>query len=92
MSQKTHEIKLGANTSQHDMSYRAKWTEDWLKGGDKVKISVIYRGREMKFVQDGPNVVTKFLSLLPADTWTFENKLKLAGRQWTVIVRPKTKK
>lgn len=89
MSQKLHEIKLSPNISEHDMSYRIKWAEKWMEKGDKVKITLSFKGRENLHKDIGHNTMKHFLSQLKYD---FEVGIKDVGKMLYCIIRPVSKK
>ncbi|HCC60100.1 MAG TPA: translation initiation factor IF-3, partial [Candidatus Staskawiczbacteria bacterium] len=81
------EIRLTFNISPHDMEVRAKQAEKFLKSGDKVKISLVLRGREKAMGNFAKEKVYKFAeninSLMPIKT---ERDLKREPRGFTMIV------
>ncbi len=81
------EIRLTFNISPHDMDIRAKQTEKFLKGGDKVKLSMVLRGREKALGDFAKKKVLTFLEtvdkLLPIKV---ERELKREPKGFTVIV------
>lgn len=60
--QKTIELKqinFHPNTQHHDYSYRLEQAKDFIKAGNKVKATVTFRGREMKFLSNGQSILDK---------------------------------
>ena len=84
------EIKLRPMTSDHDIGYKKKRAETFLKEGNKIKVSVMFRGREMNYQQVGLEVLNKFHVGLEI-TYIFEKKPTLEGRQAVMILAPSTK-
>ena len=82
------EIKLRPNIDQHDYQVKMKAVRKFIHGGDKVKITLRFRGREMAHVELG----TDLLSRVQADIDDFakiESMPKMEGRQMTMILAPK---
>ncbi len=81
------EIRLTFNISPHDMDIRAKQAEKFLKGGDKVKLAMVLRGREKALGDFAKKKVLTFLEtvdkLLPIKV---ERELKREPKGFTVIV------
>ena len=82
------EIKLRPNIDEHDYQVKLKKIYEFLDNGDKVKITMRFRGREMAHHQIGADVLTRVkddteekskIELLP----------KLEGRQMVMILAPK---
>jgi translation initiation factor IF-3 len=59
-----------------------------LKEGDKVKVSVRFRGREMNYTSLGEQMLNKFAEAV-AEVGTVERKPKLEGRNMIMILNPK---
>lgn len=89
MSGKIHEIKLSPNMSEHDMSYRVKWAEKWIKDKDQIKITMVFKGRQMRFRDIGYLTLYKFLDKLASFALPI-HQLKDAGRQIVCIVKSKS--
>ena len=57
------EIRLGPNTQDNDLSYKSKQAIEFLKDGNKVKVSMLFRGREIDFKEKGELVMLKFIQM-----------------------------
>lgn len=64
-STKTKEIKLRPSTDINDLQVKATKTQGFLESGDKVKISVMFKGREITHRDVGIDTLHKFLELVP---------------------------
>ena len=65
--QKTFEIKeirITPNIEQHDFEFKLKNAQKFIEDGNKVKITVRFRGREMNYVKLGEQVLNKFIERL----------------------------
>ena len=60
----------------------------FLKGGDKVKVSVVFRGREMMHTQKGFVMLEEAMKILD-EVGVAESKAKLEGRSVVIVVAPK---
>lgn len=92
--QKTMEVKemrLGIFTEEHDLETKAKLVSKFLEGGDKVKISMRFRGREMGYVEKGKTTMLEFGKLF-AEVGNIEKEPKLEGRNMSMIIGPKSEK
>ena len=77
--------------SEHDLEYRAEQARDFLKQGNKVKVSVRFWGREMAHVELGQQKLEHMTELLE-DCATVEQKPKLEGRNMSVVLMPSDQK
>ncbi len=82
------EVRLSANIEEHDMSVKAKHADKFLKAGDKVKVTIRFRGREMAHTSIGYDVMNKFTEMITHEH-TVERKPKLEGRSMIMILAPK---
>ena len=86
--QKTFEIKeirITPNIEQHDFEFKLKNAQKFIEDGNKVKITVRFRGREMNYVKLGEQVLNKFIERL-ADITTVEKKPLLEGKNMFIIL------
>lgn len=84
------EIRLSATIDQHDLETKAKNANKFLKAGDKVKVSLKFKGREVRFVEKGKETILKFVEML--EEGRIDKEPKLEGRFLNVIVLPNDKK
>ncbi len=82
------EVRLSATIEEHDFDVKVKSAMKFLQNGDKVKVSVRFRGREMKYTVTGKEVLEKFADELK-DSGTVDRFPKLEGRSMIMIVVPK---
>ena len=80
----TKEIRITPNIDTHDFEFKCKNAEKFLKDGNKVKITVRFRGREMNYVKLGENVLNKFMESLK-DISNVEKKPLLEGKNMFII-------
>ncbi|MBR0131081.1 MAG: translation initiation factor IF-3 [Firmicutes bacterium] len=92
--QKTMEVKevrLGIFTEEHDLETKAKIAGKFLAGGDKVKISMRFRGREMGYANKGKETMLSFYEMI-RDLGNIEKQPVLEGRNMSMVVAPKSEK
>lgn len=82
------EVRLSPKIEEHDFEFKAKNTVKFLESGNKVKVSIRFRGREMKYVSSGEEVMAKFSEAVK-DAGTAERAPKLEGRSMMMILVPK---
>ncbi len=85
------EIRLSTFIEEHDIMVKAKTGAKFLKNGDKLKVSLRFRGRERDYVSKGMEVMDKFAEAV-AEVGTVEKKPKFEGRSLTMILAPKADK
>ena len=82
------EIKLRPNIDEHDYQVKMRNVQKFLNAGDKVKVTLRFRGREMAHQELGANVLTR----VREETDEFakvEAMPKLEGRQMIMVLAPK---
>lgn len=82
------ELRVTPNIEEHDFDFKAKNARKFLEEGNKVKITVRFRGREVNNAKSGENVLNKFIEKLE-DISTVEKKPKLEGRNMFTILAKK---
>jgi translation initiation factor IF-3 len=85
------EVKFRPGTDLHDYSYRMKHAREWLSGGDKVKATIWFRGREMTHRELGARILEQLEKDL-ADVADVEMRPRMEGNQMFTIFMPKRHK
>ncbi|HSW35703.1 MAG TPA: translation initiation factor IF-3 [Candidatus Limnocylindrales bacterium] len=83
------EIKLRPNIDKHDFEVKARHTQKFLENGDKVKITVMFRGREVTH----PEIALRLCEQLAKNMAVFgvvEKPAKQEGRNMIMILSPKS--
>lgn len=88
---KVKEVKLKPNIDTHDFETKVKRAREFLLKGNKVRISIMFRGREMLHIDLGQKVVRQFCDDL-ADIAIVEAPPKLMGRTMSTTLSPSTKR
>jgi len=82
----TKEIKFRPNTSDNDLSYRAKQVDKFLNAGKNVKLLVRFKGREQEHMFDtGRSLLERFLAMLESD-YIFEKNPTAEGSSISAIL------
>jgi translation initiation factor IF-3 len=87
----TKEIRITPNIEEHDFSFKSKNARKFLEEGNKVRITVKFRGRELNYVKLGEEVLNKFVEDL-ADISVVEKKPLLEGKNMFIILAKKSDK
>jgi len=82
------EVWIKPTINDHDFAFKAKNAYKFLKDGDKVKVSIRFRGREMHHASLGEDVLNRFAQAV-AEVGTVEKKPKLEGKSMVMILNPK---
>ncbi|HPD00673.1 MAG TPA: translation initiation factor IF-3 [Acetivibrio sp.] len=82
------EVRLSSSIEDHDFNFKLKNAVKFLKDGDKVKVSIKFRGREMNYTSLGQQILEKFAVAIE-EFAVVERKPKLEGRNMFMILNPK---
>lgn len=82
------EVKLRPKTDEHDMLFKIKHVRRFLEEGNKAKITLVFRGREITHMEYGQRALDRFAQELE-DVAIIEVRPKMEGRSMFMIVAPK---
>lgn len=85
------EVKIRPKTDDHDLEFKIKHVRRFLEEGNKAKVTLVYRGREITHQDIGRAVIEKFAAEL-VDIGVVEVAPRVDGRQLFMIIAPKAKK
>jgi translation initiation factor IF-3 len=86
------EVRFHPNTDTHDFDFKVRHAREFILEGNKVKATVVFKGREITYQEHGREVLQRFTEQL-ADIAKIEQEAKMEGRQMVVIfVQDKSKK
>ncbi len=88
---KVKEIQLRPQTEEHDLDYKFKNVRQFLEDGDKAKITIMFRGREITYVDQGFKIM-KQLAELVKDVGAVEAPPKIEGKKLIMILAPASSK
>ena len=82
------EVKIGPKTDAHDFEVKVKHIRRFLEGGNKAKVTVRFRGREMAHTQLGWKMLQRVSETL-AGVAVIEHQPRMEGRMLSMILSPK---
>jgi translation initiation factor IF-3 len=82
------EVKMRPNIEDHDFDVRRKQAEQFLRDGDKIKATIMFRGREVVHADLGRDVLDRLLESVK-DLCVIERPAKLEGKNMIMILAPK---
>lgn len=82
------EVKLRPNIEEHDFEVKAKNALRFLEEGDKVKVTIMFRGRELSHPELGRGLLKRMAEYLK-DHASVERDAKLEGKNMTMFLNPK---
>ena len=82
------EIRLSPNIDDNDLNTKANQAKKFLEKGDKVKVTLRFRGREMAHISSNKQILDVFLEKL-GDIAAVEKQAKLEGRSMSMVVTGK---
>lgn len=82
------EIRFSPTIEEHDLSVKAKNAQRFLQDGDKVKVTIRFRGREVDHVSFGQKALERFYDIVK-DYCVVEKPAKLEGRNMIMVLAPK---
>ena len=82
------EIRITPNIEQHDFEFKVKNARKFIEDGNKVKITVKFRGRELNYIKLGEDNLNKFIDSL-SDIASPEKKAVLEGKNMFIILAKK---
>jgi translation initiation factor IF-3 len=85
------EIKMRPNIEEHDFEFKTRHIKRFLKDRDKVKVTIMFRGREMAHTENGKEVLDDVVEEI-GDLAVVEQQARLEGRNMFLILAPNMRK
>lgn len=82
------EVKLGSRTSEHDIDFKVNHVRRFLEKKQRVKVSILFRGREITHPEIGREMLDKFYEKIQ-DIGELEGQARLEGRNMSILVVPR---
>lgn len=82
------EVKFRPGISDHDFEFKTRHAKDFLKEGNKVKMTMMFRGRQVTHPELGREVLMRAYEVLQ-EVGKIETDPKLEGRNMTMVMAPK---
>lgn len=86
------EVRMQPKIEQHDMAFKTKHVQDFLEQGNKVKVTIRFRGRELAHTELGRVKLDNILDLLTEDSYKIDSPPRMEGRFMSMLLSPKSKK
>ncbi len=85
------EVKMRPKTDEHDFNFKMRHVRRFLDDGNKAKITIRFRGREMAHPEVARNIFDRIIEEL-ADVAIVEQSYRMEGRTMNIIIAPKASK
>jgi translation initiation factor IF-3 len=82
------EVRLSATIEEHDLEFKVKSAFKFLQDGDKVKASIRFKGREMKYTVAGQEILARFAEAVK-EVGIVDRLPRLEGKSMMMIMSPK---
>jgi translation initiation factor IF-3 len=82
------EIKVRPKTDEHDLETKIRYIQKFIENNDKVKVTMVFRGREV-ILQEKANAILEKIVSMTSDFATVEQSSELNGRFTTMLLSPK---
>ncbi len=83
------EVRLSPNIDKHDLEVKAKSASKFIESGNKVKVSMRFRGRELNFINQGKEIMANFCDLI--GNVQIDKEPKMEGKNLNMFLSPKQK-
>lgn len=83
------EVRMSPHIEEHDLNVKGRQAIGFLKDGDKVKVSVRFRGRELGHTEMGREVLNDFIEII-GDNGNVDKKPRMEGRNMVMFLVPKS--
>ena len=88
---KLKEIRMQPKIDDHDLDFKSKHVREFLADGNKVKVTVRFRGREMAHTELGLDVLKEVLAKIEGE-YVMDKAPAMEGRFMSMVLSPKSKK
>jgi len=88
---KVKEIRMQPKIDEHDLAFKSKHIREFLAEGNKVKVTVRFRGRELAHTELGLDVLKDVLQRIEGD-YVMDKPPAMEGRFMSMVLSPKSKK
>jgi translation initiation factor IF-3 len=82
------EVKMGARTEKHDLDFKVKHIRRFVEEGQRVKVSVFFRGREITHPEMGQKMLEQVMGQVQ-DIAQPEGNARMEGRNMSVLLTPR---
>lgn len=89
---KLKEIRMQPKIEKHDLAFKSKHVQEFLDDGNKVKVTIRFRGRELAHTELGRGVLERLIQNLDVGTFNVDRTPQMEGRFMSMILAPRGKK
>jgi translation initiation factor IF-3 len=82
------EVKMGARTDKHDLEFKVRHIRRFVEDGQRVKVSIFFRGREITHPEMGQKILEQIMGLVQ-DVAQPEGTARMEGRNMSVLLTPR---
>lgn len=83
------EVKVRPKTDEHDLEFKMRHIRRFLGQKDKAKVTMLFRGREIAYTQQGMKILERIIEALQ-DEAVVEQRPKMEGRNLIMVLAPKS--
>lgn len=83
------EVRISPNIDRHDLEVKAKNANKFIEAGNKVKVTMRFRGRELNFIEQGKEIMESFKEMITEAQ--VEKEAKMEGKNLVMFLIPKQK-
>ena len=86
------EIRMQPKIEKHDLAFKSKHVQEFLDEGNKVKVTIRFRGRELAHTELGKVVLERLVENLDQGSFSVDRGAQMEGRFMSMLLAPKGKK
>jgi translation initiation factor IF-3 len=86
------EVRMQPKIEQHDIAFKTKHVQEFLDQGNKVKVTIRFRGRELAHTELGKGKLDVILGLLEEGSFKVDSPARMEGRFMSMLLSPKSKR
>lgn len=88
---KLKEVRMQPKIDKHDLDFKAKHVQQFLDQGNKCKVTIRFRGRELAHTELGKVVLDNLLKRLEEGSYNVDNQAQMEGRMMSMLLSPRKK-
>jgi translation initiation factor IF-3 len=88
---KLKEVRMQPKIDKHDLAFKSKHVQEFLDAGNKCKVTIRFRGRELAHTELGKVVLDNLLDRLEEGSYSVDNKPQMEGRMMSMLLSPRKK-
>lgn len=85
------EVRMQPKIEEHDMAFKSKHVQEFLDQGNKVKVTVRFRGRELAHTELGKVKLDKIMDNLDGESYKIDSPPRMEGRFMSMLLSPRSK-